>query len=106
MSQMNLKEADASQVFKESGVAVAEWARSRGYNPSLVYRILAGQQKCMRGQSHQIAVELGIKRGISGGLDYVTTKLRERVNDAGKLLVTQSSVRHVSSSIKRRGHRE
>lgn len=50
-------------VFEDSGVSVAEWARARGFSTSLVYQVLEGRRKCLRGQSHQIAVALGIKQG-------------------------------------------
>jgi gp16 family phage-associated protein len=50
-------------VFEDSGISVAEWARARGFSTSLVYQVLEGRRKCVRGQSHQIAVALGIKQG-------------------------------------------
>jgi gp16 family phage-associated protein len=50
-------------VFEDSGISVAEWARARGFSTSLVYQVLEGRRKCLRGQSHQIAVALGIKKG-------------------------------------------
>jgi gp16 family phage-associated protein len=53
----------ARAVFEDSGISVAEWARARGFSTSLVYQVLEGRRKCLRGQSHQIAVALGIKRG-------------------------------------------
>lgn len=50
-------------VFEDSGISVAEWSRARGFSTSLVYQVLEGRRKCLRGQSHQIAVALGIKQG-------------------------------------------
>lgn len=50
-------------VFEDSGISVAEWARAKGFSTSLVYQVLEGRRKCIRGQSHQIAVALGIKQG-------------------------------------------
>lgn len=50
-------------VFEDSGISVAEWARAKGFSTSLVYQVLEGRRKCLRGQSHQIAVALGIKQG-------------------------------------------
>lgn len=49
--------------FEDSGISVAEWARAKGFSTSLVYQVLEGRRKCLRGQSHQIAVALGIKQG-------------------------------------------
>ena len=47
--------------FIAQGICIAEWARKNGYTPNLVYDIISGRKKCMRGQSHQIAVSLGLK---------------------------------------------
>lgn len=43
------------------GISVTAWAQERGYSPHLVYSILSGARKCLRGQSHAIARELGMK---------------------------------------------
>jgi gp16 family phage-associated protein len=47
--------------FIQAGVSVSSWARSRGFNPRLVFEILRGQRKCLRGESSKIAKELGMK---------------------------------------------
>ncbi|WP_449255551.1 DNA-binding protein [Bosea sp. (in: a-proteobacteria)] len=47
--------------FEEEGVSVAEWARSRGFSPKLVYRVLDGSAKGTRGEAHRIACALGLK---------------------------------------------
>lgn len=60
---------DVAEKFREMGVSVAAWARVNGFNPSLVYRILGGRQKCLRGQSHQIAVLLGLRHGKLGDIN-------------------------------------
>ena len=36
-------------------------ARARGFSAELTRMVLLGKRKCLRGQSHQIAVALGIK---------------------------------------------
>lgn len=51
----------ARKYFETNGVSVAEWARAKGFSVTLVYQILEGRRKCLRGQSHKIAVALGIK---------------------------------------------
>jgi gp16 family phage-associated protein len=53
----------AKSIFKDSGVSVSEWARQNGFSSTLVYQVLEGKRKCLRGQSHQIALALGIKEG-------------------------------------------
>ncbi|MBA1289159.1 DNA-binding protein [Pseudomonas japonica] len=45
------------------GMSVKEWAERNDFTPSLVYAVLNGQKKCLRGQSHRAAVLLGIKDG-------------------------------------------
>ena len=53
--------AAAYQRFLDDGESIAAWAIMRGFNPALVYSVLRGERKCIRGQSHKIAVSLGIK---------------------------------------------
>lgn len=50
-------------LMSASGVTVAEWARQNGFSSGLVYQVLDGRRKCVRGQSFRIAVALGIRRG-------------------------------------------
>lgn len=56
-------EAQVRAEFVESGTTVAEWARARGFSASLTRMVLAGKRKCLRGQSHEIAVALRLKAG-------------------------------------------
>ncbi|OQW42102.1 MAG: hypothetical protein A4S12_06950 [Proteobacteria bacterium SG_bin5] len=49
--------------FHAHGVNASEWARRQGYPVKLVHQVLSGRRSCRRGQSHQIAVALGIKDG-------------------------------------------
>lgn len=49
------------EYFRQQGISVASWAKEHGYSPWLVYSILGGQRKCLRGKSAQIAKELGLK---------------------------------------------
>jgi gp16 family phage-associated protein len=57
-----LEEAKAS--FHYLGISVSEWSREHGFSQALVREVLAGRKKGLRGQAHNIAVALGIKRGI------------------------------------------
>jgi len=54
---------EARQWLAHHGVSVARWAREHGFSRELVYQVLAGQKKGVRGQSHDIAVLLGMKAG-------------------------------------------
>ncbi|WP_082680382.1 hypothetical protein [Paucibacter sp. KCTC 42545] len=47
--------------FYQRGESVAEWSRHHGFRPGAVYRVLSGQSLAARGNSHRIAVALGVK---------------------------------------------
>lgn len=44
------------------GKTIREWALENHFNPLLVYRFLQGTQKGRNGESHRIAVALGVKK--------------------------------------------
>jgi len=52
--------------FVRKGVSIRSWALANDFNPRLVYEILSGRgnHRCLRGQSHKIAVRLGLKKGV------------------------------------------
>lgn len=54
---------DIRTSIEESGVSIAEWSRANGFSCGLVYQVLEGRRKCLRGQSYRIAVALGLKQG-------------------------------------------
>lgn len=47
--------------FRAEGLSVRAWAIAHGFSYELVYQVLKGNRKCLRGQSHKIAKELGMK---------------------------------------------
>ncbi len=49
--------------FQRNGISIAGWAAANGFSSGLVLEVLAGRKKAIRGQSHQIAVKLGLKEG-------------------------------------------
>jgi gp16 family phage-associated protein len=55
---------EARQALKDSGVSISSWAMANGFLPNMVFDVLAGRRKCIRGQAHNIAVTLGIKSGV------------------------------------------
>ena len=61
--------AQARAEFVRKGVSIAAWARDNKVQPNLVYEILRGssRRRCLRGQSHRVAVLLGIKAGELAG---------------------------------------
>lgn len=56
--------SEARALIDFQGISVAAWARERGFSASLVHQILKGRKRCRHGQSHNIAVALGIKAGV------------------------------------------
>jgi len=65
---------EARQWLAYHGVSVAQWARQHGFSRELVYQVLAGKKLGVRGQSHDIAVLLGMKAGA----------LRRALNESGE----------------------
>lgn len=47
--------------FVDNGVAIARWAKDHGFSRQNVLDVLNGKNKGLRGQGHEIAVQLGIK---------------------------------------------
>ncbi len=56
------------EAFSASGVSVADWARQNQFSTPLVYAVLQGRNQASRGESHRIAVALGIKDAYNGPL--------------------------------------
>lgn len=54
---------DVRADLQRQGVSITQWAIANKFSPGLVYEVLAGRKKCLRGQAHQIAVKLGLKEG-------------------------------------------
>lgn len=54
--------------FFDQGITVVEWARAHEFDVHLVYGVLSGRTKARRGESHRIAVALGLKPAASSGL--------------------------------------
>ena len=51
--------------FEASGTNISEWARDRGFSVSLVQSVLSGNRACRRGESHRIALALGLKEIVA-----------------------------------------
>jgi gp16 family phage-associated protein len=49
------------QELHDQGLTALEWAKRHNFPAWAVYRVLAGDTKCRRGQYHRIAVAMGIK---------------------------------------------
>ncbi|MDN5433445.1 MAG: DNA-binding protein, partial [Acinetobacter sp.] len=67
---------DVKDEFSKSGISVAQWARENNFSPDLVYQILHRKRLPLRGESHKIAVKLGLKDGIIEP-DFTFEKIKE-----------------------------
>ncbi|WP_122901969.1 DNA-binding protein [Acinetobacter sp. B51(2017)] len=47
--------------FQKKGISFADWAKENNFSTELVYRVLKMNRLPIRGESHKIAVKLGIK---------------------------------------------
>ena len=56
--------AEARAWLEYQGITIAQWARENKKSDSLVREVLAGNKKCLRGESHNIAVQLKLKDGV------------------------------------------
>lgn len=61
--------AEVREEFASRGWSISGWAKQHGYSPVLVSDILNDNEanpkrKCLRGESHNIAVSLKIKQGL------------------------------------------
>ena len=55
--------AEARADLQAKGVSITQWAIANKFSPNLVFEVLGGRKKCVRGQAHNIAVKLGLKDG-------------------------------------------
>ena len=51
----------ARRWFQAHGLSVREWARSEGIPASVVYALLSGRTRGLRGKAHRAAIALGLK---------------------------------------------
>lgn len=64
----------ANEWFRETGTPVAEWAKSHGFAPEVVYALLNGRTRGRRGKAHSAAVALGLKSGSVAPEDSVNQR--------------------------------
>lgn len=75
-----MEREDVLREFARHGVSIAAWARQEGFSAPLVYQVLRGARTCTRGQSHEIAVALGLKAGAVGGLGALERTLQRKAS--------------------------
>lgn len=62
--------------FNEAGMSIRQWSVENGFAPSLVYRVLSLKKIPRRGESHDIAVLLGIKEGKLSGAEALSDHVK------------------------------
>lgn len=61
---MTLRTADEARAeLKAKGISITQWAIANRFSPNLVFEVLGGRKKCVRGQAHEIAIKWGLKAG-------------------------------------------
>jgi len=58
---MTHKHSDVKAQFAREGVSISDWAKAHGFERKLVYKVLNGDVKAIRGEAHRIAIALGLK---------------------------------------------
>ena len=64
-----------------NGLSLADWARSHGFSEALTYRVMRGHPATL-GQSHRIAVALGLKEGGTAEAHEVDFSLGSAEDDS------------------------
>ena len=83
MESNQLTAPEVRQWFLDHGISVTDWARERGFRREVVYAALAGRTRGYRGQAHQVAVALGLKKQPAdvGGLATPTIQISRSCAD-------------------------
>ena len=55
---------EVKQSFVENGQSISGWAKTHGFSRNLVYSVINSGRPCKIGNSHKIAVLLGMKNGV------------------------------------------
>lgn len=62
------KFAEAREWFRIRGISCTDWASQHGVDRSVLYAVLSGKSQCIRGESHRVAVLLGLKPNLPDGV--------------------------------------
>ena len=63
--------ARVKEFFLISGKTYTEWAQENNVDRDIVYAVLNGRSRCIRGEGHKIAVLLGLKPQNPDPLNHV-----------------------------------
>jgi gp16 family phage-associated protein len=61
---MSLRTAEEARAeLQRKGISITQWALANKFSPNLVFEVLWGRKKCVRGQAREIAIKLGLMEG-------------------------------------------
>ena len=63
--QLPLSRETVRAAFQARGLTVSSWAEEHGFKPGDVYALLSGRTSGNYGNTHAIAVALGLKAGVT-----------------------------------------
>lgn len=69
--------------LSRNGLSLAAWARQNGFSEALTYRVMRGHEAKL-GQSHRIAVALGLKEGCSTDISELDFKAHRKRTEKGE----------------------
>ncbi|MFG5411390.1 DNA-binding protein [Piscinibacter sakaiensis] len=70
---------EALAALRQAGLSIPEWAKANGFSAATVKAVLYGHSKGLRGESHRVAIALGIKVGVVVKAKGFTPVRRDRV---------------------------
>lgn len=76
---MDQEPSAVRQSLIDHGVSVRDWSRAHGFSEALVYAILSGKTKGLRGESYRIAVALGLRTPPSASSEFFDIQVASRL---------------------------
>ncbi len=71
-------QTEIQEEFALRGISITSWAKLHGFSAQLVYAVIKGRNRGIRGQSHEIAVRLGLKHGLIGNVSDIDVQITDR----------------------------
>ena len=70
---------EARAELQRKGISISKWATPNGFSINLVFDVLAGRKKGVRGEAHKVAVKLGLKEGEVVDDNQIADTLSRRI---------------------------
>lgn len=83
--------------LQNHGISISEWARLTGFSGNLVHAVLNGRNKATRGESHRIAVALGLKPApaMNNCAMFIKSALMKKTNATLNLVMQDEGTAHM-----------